>query len=481
MQQKKQHITLRPLFAGKARRSSAVAGVMMGALVVVISGCKKLIEVPVPPTETTPTTVFTSDANATSAVIGIYGDMISSKGFASGNSRSITFLGALSADELQNYSSLTAPREFYENSLNSNNSVVENQLWDEGYHYIYAANLLLEGLEKSQGVSAETKAQLKGEALFIRAFCHFYLVNLFGDIPYLEVTDYTKNITSYRQLRTTVYDHITADLVEAQSLLPDNAERVRPNKWAATAFLARVYLYAGKWEAAATQAGKVINNTSTYQLEESLDKVFLIKSNEAIFQLLSNSAGVNTWEGKNFILTRAPATGETNSSVLSSSLLNAFENGDQRRSSWVDSITVGTAGKYFFPYKYKIKSDTAISEASMVLRLAEQYLVRAEARVHLGELDGAKEDVNLIRRRAGLPGTTANNEPDLLSAIAHERQVELFTEWGHRWLDLKRTGQANKILNNEKGPGWQPMDTLYPIPQNELRLNKNLTQNQGYN
>lgn len=480
MQQKKQHITRWPLFAGKPWKNSAVAGIMLWVFVV-ISGCKKLIEVPVPPTETTPTTVFTSDVNATSAVIGIYGDMISSKGFASGNSRSITFLGALSADELQNYSSLTVPREFYENSLNSNNSVVENQLWDEGYHYIYAANLLLEGLEKSQGVSQETKARLRGEALFIRAFCHFYLVNLFGDIPYLEVTDYTKNIVSFRQLRTTVYDHVTADLVEAQSLLPDNAERVRPNKWAATAFLARVYLYAGKWEAAATQAGKVINNTSTYQLEESLDKVFLIKSKEAIWQLLSNSAGVNTWEGKNFILTRAPATGETNSSVLSSSLLNAFENGDLRRRSWVDSITVGVAGKYYFPYKYKVKSDTAISEASMVLRLTEQYLVRAEARVHLGELNGAKEDVNLIRRRAGLPGTTANTEPALLSAIAHERQVELFTEWGHRWLDLKRTGQANTILNNEKAPGWQPMDTLYPIPQNELRLNKNLTQNQGYN
>lgn len=117
----------------------------------------------------------------------------------------------------------------------------------------------------------------------------------------------------------------------------------------------------------------------------------------------------------------------------------------------------------------------------MVLRLAEQYLIRAEARVHLDNFNGAKEDVNLIRQRAGLPGTTANNGPALLNAIAHERQVELFTEWGHRWLDLKRTGQANTILNNEKAPGWQPMDTLYPIPQNELILNKNLTQNQGYN
>jgi len=467
------------LFSGAPRKGRTIAGIAIICLI--LSGCKKLIEVPVPPTETTPEIVYTSDANATSAVIGIYADMISSKGFASGGTRSITFLNALSADEMESYSSMTVPREFYQNSLNSNNNAVENNLWDEGYKYIYAANALLEGLERSKGLSEFVTARLKGEAYFIRAFCHFYLVNLFGDIPYLETTDYTKNIVSYRQLSSTVYQHIITDLQNAQTLLPDNKERLRPNKWAATALLARVYLYERNWSQAEAQAMAIIDNKANYQLEDSLNRVFLTNSGEAIWQLLSNRAGVDTWEGRNFILTLAPATGESNAAALSDYLLKAFEKGDQRRRAWVDSITVG--GKYFFPYKYKIKNDndTVVDESSVVLRLAEQYFIRAEARVHLGNFDGAKEDVNLIRRRAGLPGITANNEPDLLAAIAKERQVELFTEWGHRWLDLKRTGQAIPVLSNEKAPGWQPMDTLYPIPQNELILNKNLTQNQGYN
>jgi hypothetical protein len=70
----------------------------------------------------------------------------------------------------------------------------------------------------------------------------------------------------------------------------------------------------------------------------------------------------------------------------------------------------------------------------MVLRLAEQYLIRAEARAHQGNLTGAKDDLDKIRNRAGLEGIPITNTQAMLDAIAHERQVELFTEWGHRWL-----------------------------------------------
>ena len=115
----------------------------------------------------------------------------------------------------------------------------------------------------------------------------------------------------------------------------------------------------------------------------------------------------------------------------------------------------------------------------MVLRLAEQYLVRAEARVHLNDLDGALVDVNKIRNRAGLGVASGASNELVLDLIYKERRRELFAEWGHRWFDLKRTGKADAVLSVIK-PGWQPTDVLFPIPQSELQNNPNMTQNPGY-
>ncbi|WP_188316133.1 RagB/SusD family nutrient uptake outer membrane protein [Chitinophaga agrisoli] len=469
------------------RKAVWVTGSLLLALLFSIFGCRKFIEVPLPNTESFPDVIFSNDINATGAIIGIYGKMITNNAWASGNTRSVTLLSGLSADELENYSALTIPREFYENSININNTAIETAFWDEAYQYIYAANAALEGLSNPNGVSDGTKMQLEGEALFIRAFCHFYLVNLFGDIPYLTNTDYKTNIVMARTLKDRVYQLIVADLKEAQGKLKETytaaggiTGRVRPNKFTATAFLARVYLYMANWKEAEIQANAVIEYTTYYGLD-SLNGVFLKDSKETIWQLMPNAnTGYNTWEGKNFILTLLPTTDESNSVVLGPYLLQAFEPGDLRRIKWVDSIKSDAGGVYYFPYKYKIQNGNELKEYSMVFRLAEQYLIRAEARARLGQIDGAKEDLDIIRQRAGLLGTRANTTTELLIAIAHERQVELFTEWGHRWLDLKRTNRANTILSAEKASTWQATDTLYPIPQKERALNKNLTQNIGY-
>ena len=457
----------------------------MVLLVCVLPACKKFIEVPLPGTEVFPEDVYDSDITASGAVTGIYGYMINSNDWASGNTQSVTFLCALSADELENYSSEPVPREFYENAIKTNNTAIENAFWDPAYRYIYAANAVLEGLDRSPGVTAATKKQLQGEVLFIRAFCHFYLVNLFGAVPYLDSTAYEDNIVRSRMSVQTVYERIIKDLQAAQAKLSveyARVERVRPNKWAATALLARAYLYAGKWKEAEAQATAIIEQSAAYQLD-SLNGVFLKNSKETIWQLMpNNSEAGNTWEGSNFILNAVPSTGESNAAILSQQLLKAFENGDQRRRAWVDSIASADSSRlYYFPYKYKIQNSTDLQEYSMVLRLAEQYLIRAEARAQQGKIDGARTDLDMIRQRAGLPATTANSRSVLLNAIAHERQVELFTEWGHRWFDLKRTGTADAILGTVKAPGWQTTDALYPIPQNECAQNPELTQNPGYN
>ena len=444
--------------------------------------CTKFIEIAAPETEIIiGPTVYNNDADATGAVIGIYGQMIGSIGFAGGYTQSITFLNGLSADELINYSGSSVPRQFYEDAINANNAAIEGSLWNEGYKYIYAANRVLEGIELSRGLSSGVKKQLRGEALFIRAFCHFYLVNLFGDVPLVTHTNYEVNMVKTRTPGDSVYMQIINDLATAQDLLEERyvkTERVRPNRSTATAFLARVYLYRKNWVQAEDQATLVINNPA-YRLNDTLSRVFLQNSEEAIWQLMPNTPTYNTWEGANFILTAAPGTGDGSAAALNPVLVNAFEEGDLRKSEWVDSIMVDTTA-YFFPYKYKIKRSNFLTEYSMVLRLAEQYLVRAEARTYRNNFIGARRDINVIRRRAGLPAVTANTLPELLMAIEHERRVELFTEWGHRWLDLKRTGHASAVLAGVK-PSWKSTAVLYPLPQNELSKIPNLrAQNAGY-
>ena len=107
-------------------------------------------------------------------------------------------------------------------------------------------------------------------------------------------------------------------------------------------------------------------------------------------------------------------------------------------------------------------------------------MIRAEARAHLRNFEGARQDLNRIRNRAGLGNVTVDSLEGLLDAILKERQVELFAERGRRWFDLKRQGKASEVLAPIKS-NWQETDVLLPIPGPELEINPNLLpQNPGY-
>jgi hypothetical protein len=170
---------------------------------------------------------------------------------------------------------------------------------------------------------------------------------------------------------------------------------------------------------------------------------------------------------------------------LSPQLLSSFEENDQRKASWIDS-TDFSGNKYYYPHKYKVgpaqqAPNVAATEYYNVLRLGEQYLIRAEARAKTNlNLTGAIDDINAIRGRAGLlPLPQTLDQDEVLAAVAQERRIEFFAEWGHRWLDLKRTGKADVVLKPIKSQ-WQSFQQLYPIPVTEIRLDPNLTQNPGY-
>jgi starch-binding outer membrane protein, SusD/RagB family len=99
--------------------------------------------------------------------------------------------------------------------------------------------------------------------------------------------------------------------------------------------------------------------------------------------------------------------------------------------------------------------------------------------VQLGNIAGALQDLNVVRNRASLSNASAIDQAVILLEIEQQRRVEFFSEWCHRWLDLKRTGRADAVLGAIKS-GWQSTDVLFPIPQQEIDRNRQLTQNQGY-
>jgi len=453
--------------------------VLIGLLpIALIEGCQKFITVDPPVTQLVSSSVFESDQTALSAMNGIYGTLQGPDGFANGGTQSVGFLTGLSSDELTNYYTYPDQIQFYQNALNKNNNTLYNAFWVVPYNCIYDANSLLQGISGSTKISSAVKRELTGEAKFIRAFCNFYLTNLFGNVPLITTTDYNVNANAFRANKDSVYSQIIADLTDAQSLMAgdysfSNGERIRPNSWAATAMMARVYLYTGRWKDAEGQATAVINESDQYAMVSDLNQVYLKNSNEAIWQLMPNAPGLNTNEGSVYILTSEPVY-----ATLSPELVNAFEPGDLRLQNWVADTIIGL-DTFYYSFKYKVKSSETLTEYSMVLRLAEQYLIRAEARINQDNLNGAMEDLNVIRERAGLPLISILDKSTLLSDVVHERQVELFTEWGHRWLDLKRTGRANSILSIIKAD-WQSTDTLFPIPQGEIQKDVNLTQNPGY-
>lgn len=467
-------------------------------------GCKKFVQIGPPTTQLAATSVFSTSAAATSAQMAIYIKM-----FNNNESYNMAQAGGLLSDELTSYSQTTTQMQYYTNNISAMSGLGP---WNNAYNYIYQANAIIEGLQNNAAISPAIANQLTGESKFLRAFWHFYLTNLYGDVPLVLTTDYRLNGSIARSSQAAVYQQIIADLQSAQSMLNTNyvdvtdtvttTERVRPNKAAAEALLARVYLYTTKYSLAEQQATLVINNPA-YSLCPNLsgttNSVFLKNSSEAIWQIQTPipSNSYNTGDGFGFYLPSAPATGSTNSATISPQLQSSFESGDQRLVQWVGVYNATPTLKYYFPYKYHSYNIAATSllattEYTMILRLAEQYLIRAEARAQQGNMTGAAADLNIIRARAGLTASTVLTSTSTLTqamtAILHERQLELFTEWGHRWLDLNRTGATASVMgspgnvfNAKGGVGtWNATQQLFPISQSERNNDANLTQNPGY-
>jgi starch-binding outer membrane protein, SusD/RagB family len=463
--------------------------------------CTKLVTVSSPDNALTSENIYTSDATAASVLTGIYATLNANTPLVGPSLNGVSLLCGLSADELTLYGGSTNAStllvQYYQNLLTSGAAGSPSvTIWSQCYSLLYTVNIALERLAVSNSLTPAVKQQLTGEAKFLRAFFYFYLVNLYGDVPLSITSDYTVNAALSRNTQAQIYQQIIADLKDAQNLLGNNyvssdamtttSERLRPNKWVATAMLARTYLYTQQWDNAEAQASLIINNSGLFSLD-SLNAVFLKNSTEAIWQWQPVNTGWNTEDARIFIIPPSGPTvsfpGSGNPVYISQDLLSAFEPGDERRLNWIDSVTVN-GSTFYYPFKYKSATlNSSVTEYLMVFRLAEQYLIRAEARANQNNIGGAQSDLNAIRARAALANTSANDKNSLIAAILHERQIELFTEWGHRWLDLKRTSNVDAVMTNVapgKGTTWSTNWQWFPISLYDITQDPNLVQNQGY-
>jgi hypothetical protein len=454
-----------------------------------IIGCNKLLDAGSPPNKVITPQVYTSDSLAQAAIIGIYYRIMSSFGPLNGF---MSRYCGLAADELNRTTTLDTDQPFLTNTITTDNPTTW-QIWRSTYLYIYQCNDIIEGLTDANTITPSLRNQLLGEAYFLRALCYFYLVNLYGDVPLALGTDYTKNTTIPRTAVREVNDRVVEDLINAKNLLTDKyvttpeypTARVRANRLAAQALLARIYLSRGEWENAVTEATAVIES-GVYQLETNLAQTFRYDSREAILQFMTIMEAYNTAEGGIFVPLNPngrPAF------ILSDTLMKKIEPGDARR-LWIRTVTV-SGKQYNSPYKYKLNTSVPREEYNIVLRLAELYCIRAEALTMLDQLTDAVSDLNKIRKRAGLPDlTTITTQSQALAAVEQERRVEFFAELGHRWFDLKRLPartathpgekRINEVMSNCRPLTWKPTAALWPVPKNEIIRNPLLSQNDGY-
>ena len=351
------------------------------------------------------------------------------------------------------------------------NSFVANT-WLAGYAAINDVNNVLSALTV---VDSSKRDRVEGESKFIRAAALFDLVRLYakawndGDpstndgVPI--VLDPTRGITTANQVKrekvSAVYAQILKDLADAEAKLPAK-NGFYASKVSAAALEARVYLQKLDYPNAAQAANRAITTglANGFSMKANYSDAFpnnvSANTTEDIFAMqVTTSSGNNSFQ--TFFSANSRGDIQINPSHIA-----LYEAGDARLGLFYNSGGSKYTGKFDYLYGNV-----------HIIRLAEMYLIRAEANFRAGTTTGDTplNDINLIRARVKLPALTAVQLT--IDAILKERKLELAFE-GHAIHDIKRTqGSVNLLL-------WNSPKLIYPIPARELRANPNLTQNAGY-
>jgi hypothetical protein len=434
-----------------------------------VFSCKKFIEVN-PKDSISDEQTITDGNSAQTAVRGIY-NQLESNGYYG-----YTFqtLGFFSGDNIQYTGSQTVNQQLTNHAVISDLAALSTS-WSAIYNVINRANNVLAkvpALATTPAFSATLKNQLLGEAYFLRALAYFDLARTWGGVqiiltPTASSTDQTK--TGRSSLADT-YAQVLKDLTEAENLLPNTTNRIRATKKTAYALHARFALYQNDWTNAELYATRIITDNN-YALVAPYNAFFAANAtatSESVFELYYNTNVTNT-QGYNWQPSTNGGVGwitPTNSIVTL--LLNPLVGGN--RSSLIQTLVTSGVTRYYGNLYYR----TAGTDPAFLIRLAELYLIRAEARAQNNDLTGAAGDLNAVRARAGLSATSSQSKSDLLLSIENENRIEFAFE-NHRWYDLIRTGRAGTVLSITDNNKF-----LLPIPYSELLIDANLRQNPGY-
>lgn len=376
----------------------------------------------------------------------------------------------LSDDNVTAFGSGTTDLQFDGHAVLSSSNTMEIT-WKAMYQAINAANNVISavGTVEDPAMTDADRTILEGQALFIRALVYFDLVRTFGGVP-LVLTP-TRGLTDEsfiaRSTVEQVYAQVIKDLTDAEAKLPETVNRNIAHKKAAEALHARVALYQQDWATAEQYATTVINSAD-FALVQPFEKIITEKNNtESIFELAYNLTDQNVLSGYFYpaVLGGFYRVGPTDELVTI--LQDPAQAGNR-------SVILGESGGAPYGNRYRAANGATNDDNYPVLRLAEMYLIRAEARANLDNVSDGADDLDEVRNRAGLGDTPANTKETLLQAIEDERRIEFAFE-PHRWFDLIRTGRADEVLGVTDVTKY-----VFPLPASEVLTNTKLEQNPNY-
>ncbi len=434
-----------------------------------ITGCKKVLDV-YPADYIAVDEAIKDKAGVQHALMGAYNGLQATGEY----SRNMIVVGDLAADNLKATGTMAEYYQIDTVPIPAENGSVEG-MWAAAYDGINRVNYLLYKLPSITDMTQSEKDASEGEALFLRALFHYNLSVYFGGIPIkIQPTLDLSTVDVARNTLAQVYDQLITDLTAAKAKLPVTKKAGRANTYSASALLAKVYLSkfqllgdATSAPLAISEAGRIITEGG-YSLPASFGSLFnpAVNSAESMFEVVYDAQNYNRLA--QFFYSRdssgryefAPTT----------NLIQSFEPGDSAR---LRATIVYDKHKQPFGIKYNEVSSGA--DRVYVFRLAEMYLIRAEALAYSnGQVADIQADINMIRKRAGLANTIAATIPDLKLAIENECRHEFAFE-GHRWPDLVRTKRAEAVLGITN-----PDYTLFPIPLSEMQTNRLMEKNPGY-
>lgn len=436
---------------------------VLSILLLSITSCKKFLEET--PNNALPTETSITDAStARAAIIGAY-DRLQEYYAAS-----YPTLGTITTDNVVFNGTLSQYLQLDQNAIPTDN-VITVAAYQGIYRAINSANSVIAYVPavNDPTLSPAEKDRILGEAHFIRALSYFDLGRGWGGVQ-LQL-DPTIDLNALKGIKRSTleqtYDQVLADLIKAEALLTEDATtRNRAQKSAVFALRARLHLYRKQWADAESYATQVISNPK-FVLVKPYNAFFTapFQSTESVLELAFSPNDRNTfWNlwypssaGGQFTL--KPSEG------LISKLNNPAIGGSRK------SLIAGT-GNAVYGVLYNT-AGTSIDPAYLI-RIAELYLIRAEARAQQNKLVGAAADLNIIRLRADVPATQASTQAELLQAIEDENAVEFAFE-AHRWFDLTRTERAGAVLGLTDRNFWR-----FPLPLSDVQSDPDLTQNPGY-